>query len=737
MVRPFAVIGFTVFFTTAILFKFETGVTVTAFAVFTVALVVSLFIKSVRKHGFLPCFFSSGAIACVFLLCAVNFTYLPALAYDGMMNCAVKAELTSQPETEYGNYYYEAHAVSINGKDADVKIRLVFSTPPEADPYDIIEGKFNLYALGTSSESLLQSYKAQGIFLGGYPVNDAYSVTNVTEKDKPLAKKFIDIRASIKNSLYRVLPDDRGDLAVALILGDKSSLSDDIYSDFKEIGISHVICVSGFHLSLWSMFILKILRNTGMNEKFASVFAGVGVVAFMAIAGFTYSVVRSGIMMLVFLLQNIIMRRRDSLNSLGFALAFIAVFNPFAMGSVSLQLSALATLGIILYNQYISPSLNEKINKIKYEYIRKVLKTLVSLFMVTASATAFTLPVSLPLYGSFNFLCFFANMVAVTLAGYCMVLCALGAFLGTFWVHNPFVLTGGALARFLINFADYVAEFDFLTFRINDDKVIILLCGLFAFCLITVIVSYFKRPVYRLASILCAVMFTVTIVAFSSYESKETKITVIDCGNGTSVLVSCNGENMLVGCGGTEFLGSMHISRAISDNGGGIDTAVISDSHESASAYVNKVFAEYRPAKIYYDELPEGAELLLYGIKKHSFSGLNNTENISVKSVIINKNYCTHIKTDDLCALICLDPAFEYSALPEDFKGADVIISRSNYPVGAENSDCSLVVINAEAQRAEAVKKTLDEKDINCITTGGNGNVIIRAENGKISAKRE
>lgn len=737
MVRPFAVIGFTVFITTAILFKFETGVTAAAFAVFAVALVVSVFIKNIRKHGFLPCLFASGAIACVMLICANYFTYLPVTAYDGRMNCAVKAELTSLPEIEYGNYYYEANVLSVNGEKTDMKIRLVFSTPPEAEPYDIIEGNFNLYELGSSSESLLQSYKAQGIFLGGYPLNSAYTVTAVPENEKPLAKKFIDIRTSIKSSLYRVLPDERGDLAVALIIGDKSGLSADIYSDFQEIGISHVICVSGFHLSLWSMLILKILKKTGMNEKLASIFAGIGVLVFMAIAGFTYSVVRSGIMMLIFLMQDIIMRRRDSLNSLGFALAFIAVFNPFAMGSISLQLSALATLGIILYNQYISPYINEKLDKIKIGILRKTVKTVVSAFMITASATAFTLPVSLPLYGSFNFLCFFANMIAVSVAGYCMVLCALDAFLGTFWPGNPIATVGGALARFLINFADYMAGFDFLTFRMNEEKVLILLVGMFAFALATVFISYFKRPVYRFACVLFAVMFTATTVTFSTAESKETKITVIDCGNGTSVLVSCNGENMLVGCGGTEFLGSVNISNAVSDSGGAIDTAVIPDSHEYSSAYLNKILSDYKPDKIYCDELPAGADLLLGGSEKHGFDELNIAENISVIGTIINNNYCAYLKTNDLCALICFDPTFDFADLPSEFKNADVIISRSNFPENTERFSNAVMVLTAESGRAQSVRERLGANGVECITTGGSGDVIIRAENGKISAERE
>lgn len=735
MRRPFAVIGLTLFFVTAFLFEFEIGVAATAFVVFAVALVVSLLIKNIRKHGFLPLFFASAAVASALLISTVNFIYLPVISYSGMMNCDIKAEITDFPELKYGKSYYESNVISVNGEEADFKIRLVFSTPPEAEPYDIIEGKFNLYALGESDEDIMKSYKSQGVFLGGYPVNDNYTVKIIPENEKPLAKKILDIRASIKNSVYKTLPDDKGDLAVALIIGDTEGLSDEIYSDFKEIGISHVICVSGFHLSLWSMLILNILKKTGVKRWIADILAATSVLFLMLVAGLTYSVIRAGIMMLVFLVGDIIMRRRDSLNSLGFAMAYLSITNPFAMGSVSLKLSALATLGIILYNEFISPQITKKLHKIKNSPLRKIISSAVSALMITVSATAFTLPMSLTLYGSFNYLCFISNLIIVPVAGWSMVVCSAGAFIGTFSpdIFNLFSNVGNLMLEFIINSASHLAEYDFLTFRINEEKTVVLLGGLFVFCLLTVFVSYLKKPVYGLAAVLCAAIFTVSIVTFSNAEREETKITVVDCGNGLSVLVNCNGENMLVGCGGTDFFGLMRINDAISSTGSGIDTAVVPDSQEKSSAYANDVFSLHKPERVFYDELPEGAQLLLYNSKKGFFSSLSASENIYAKSVIVNDCYCVLTETDDVSALICFDSDFNYSDLPEEFKCTDIIISRSNFPEGSIKCNSTLYVLSAEKIRSDIIGNYLNQNGIECEATG-NGSIVLRAKDGKLSA---
>ncbi|MBQ3045808.1 MAG: ComEC/Rec2 family competence protein [Clostridia bacterium] len=734
MKRPFAVVGLTLFFVTAFFLDYETGVAASAFVMFAVSLVVSLLFGQIRKHGFLPLFFASCAVSCALLVGVTSFVYLPVISYDGSMNCAIKAEIIGSPEFRYGNCYINSRVLSLNGEDADFKIRLVFSTPPDAEPYDVVEGSFNLYALGASDESIMQSYKSQGVFLGGYPVNGVYSVIEVAESEKPFAKKILDLRESIKGALYRAFPGDSGGLAVSLIIGDRDGLSDEIYGDFKKLGISHIICVSGFHLSLWSMLILDILKKTGMKRWPADILAGIGVFMLMSVAGFTYSVIRAGVMMLVFLLSDIFMRRRDSLNSLGFALAVIILINPFAAGSVSLKLSALATLGIILYNEYISKRLNRIIFKIKHNIIRKAASGAVSSFMITFFATAFTLPVSLALYGSFNYMCFPANMLIVPLAGCSMVTCSVAALFEAFLPsrYNFIAYAGDLILNIIIKASDYLADYDFSVFRINDEKVVILLGGLFVFCLMSVFVSYFIKPVYGWTSILCAVIFTVSIVTFSNSENKETKITAADCGNGISVLISCNGENMLVGCGGTDFFGSTRISEAISDSGSGIDAAVIPNSDEKFSAYLYRIFAENKPEKVYYDSLPEGVELLLYGSEKGGFSELSGTENIHAEGVVVNDCCCVYTQTDDISALICFDPSFDFNSLPEPFKNTDVIISRGNFPAGCEYDSERLYVLLSEGVRADIIKEKLMLKGVRCVTTG-NGDVVVRAEDSNVS----
>lgn len=738
MIRPFAVIGFTAFFTIAVLFNYETGVTVFALAAYTAALVVSVFIKNIRKRRTFPCAFAAGALACALLLCADAFVYQPAMAYNDR-TCAVSAVLTDNPELRYGNYYYEAKAMTVDGEKTDLKLRLSFSKPLEAEPYDVIEGDFTFYVSGASREETLSSNKADGMFLGAFSSNGAYTLTNIPESEKPFAKIILDLRSAIKKAIYRVFPDETGALAAALILGDRSGLSAEVLGDFGKVGITHIICVSGLHLSLWSMLIIALFRKTGINKRLSSLAAAVCVVGFMFLTGFTYSVVRAGIMMLVFLLGDVMLKRTDSLNSLGFALTAIAAVNPFALGAVGLQLSALSSLGVILFNKYIWRDISDFIDKIRIKLINKAISKVVSLFMISVSAMAFTLPITLKIYGGFNFLSPAVNVAAVPAASLAMVLFVCSVLFGSVFpsFYNPLAALSRLVSGFIFNLSSHAAKIDFLTARTESDKSSLVICGIFAVCAVALIMTYYGKNVKWAACLSCAFIFTFSMLFYSAEERSETRLKVIDCGNGTAVLASCEGENILIGCGGTGFLSFGNICTAVDSVGGRLNAIIVPDDSDSSSVFLNGVLSEYRPDKIYCGELPDGSSLLLKRSEIYGFDGMSYSEKFSVKSYNIDNNYCVLLKNRDICALICFDPVFDISSLPEEFRQVDVIISRNDYPIGIEKTGCSLAVINAGNKRGVIIQNELKSIGVNCTATGGCGGVTIRADDGFVNAYRE
>lgn len=737
MKRPFAVIGFTVFLTIAFLFDKETGVTAAAFAAFTVALVVALFSKRSREAKVLPLSMASGAVACAVLLATNYFYLLPLTSYSGGVY-HMKARITSEVEIEYGNYYYKAEALTIGGNKTDADIRLVFDIQPDVEPYDFIEGDFTFYQPGISKEIYLNANRASGLVLGAYPVNDGVIITDVPESEKPLGMKLINLRNEIKNAVFRAYPDERGALAVAMLLGDKSAVPSDIYENLRLSGLSHIICVSGLHLTLWASMILAFLRKIGLREKLACAIAATGVIGFMFLTGFSYSVMRSGIMMLVYLLSCFVSRKSDSLNSLGFSLLIISLISPYAMAAVGLQLSALATLGIVLYNEHISPVIREAFDKRKQKKFFKLVYKFADALGVTLSAILLIQPVLLKMTGGFSFASIISNIFITPFAGGAMTMSAFGAAANAISPSLNYIsVIGRIFLEFIIKAAGLVAKNRFLAVSVDGGESSLLIgLMLFYFAFAVFLACKFK-PKPLIASALACVIFFSGIIIPAYLDRNETRIRIVDTGNGVSVLFVSGKETVLVGCGGTDFSAASEIADAINDSCGRLDCLILPSADGFSAEHSAEITEHFRPARIYCNDLPENTKLLSGRSEICSFSQEHKTENFTVKFYQLNGKCHVYVKTKNISSLVCAFPGETLSSLPEEFRNADMVVSRNDYPPDITDYGVDFTVICAENRRGLIIQNELISKGTACTSTGGCGDLSITAENGNLSIRRE
>ena len=737
MKRPFAVIGFTVFLTIAFLFDKETGVTAAALAVFAVALVVALFSKKLRKAKIMPLFSASGVLACVLLVATNTFVLEPVVSYAGA-EYRIKAQIKSEVDISYGNYYYEATTVTVGGEKVETDLRLVFDTPPDIKPYDYVEGDFAVYQPGLTDEVYLNANRAKGLYLGAYPISDDYVITEIPDAEKPFAFRLIGIRNIIKRAIYDVYPDENGALAVAMILGDKSEISSETHNSFRSSGIVHLICVSGLHLTLWSSLILGILRGIGFKEKFACVLAAAGTVFFMAITGFSYSVLRAGIMMLVYLASRFASRDPDSINSLGFSVAVIALVSPYAMASASLQLSVLATAGIICANEFFMPEVRRICGKISYKTLRTAVETLAQALLLTLSATIFIQPVMLGISGGFNFAAIISNLIITPFASGAMILSVLSALAGSFLPpdFNVFYWPAKVFLQYIIKVSGFMASKEFLGFSVDETASAVILCIMFFFVSAMVLVACVYKPKPLAMFLSSCTVFFACIIIFASVQKNETKIRVVDTGNGVSVLVTQGTENVLVGCGGTSFIGASDVINA-QNRAGGIDGIVIPSANKASSAYAVNVIKECVPKYIYCDALPENVSLLASEDKLRPLEGVYSSGGIELRFCTVDGKTVTFVKTKNMSLLVCASSLSDLSLLPQDFKTANLLVCLGDYPDGLAGYPCEYAVVCAENSEGVAVQNELIYQGVNAVATGGCGDVVIKASKGNFRIDRD
>ncbi len=200
-----------------------------------------------------------------------------------------------------------------------------------------------------------------------------------------------------------------GGLASALLVGDKTDLDGTLYRDFRYVGISHLLAVSGMHLSIIIGGLERLLTRLTLHKTPRTLILIVATLLYMGLTGFSASVLRAGLMLIIYYLAYLCGREADRMTSLALSAAIIIVFFPFAAADTGLILSFFAMLACNLAADAKSKRLNAALLRLSERgAAAKLLSSLVgsAVFSLTVSLSAliFTLPVMWLRFGRISLL---------------------------------------------------------------------------------------------------------------------------------------------------------------------------------------------------------------------------------------------------------------------------------------------------------------------------------------------
>lgn len=198
-------------------------------------------------------------------------------------------------------------------------------------------------------------------------------------------------------SLYKQANLSTESLALfsALTLGERSELDNETKELYSDVGVSHVLALSGMHLSfLVAVFNLLLLR---FCRRSISKLLGVGLILFFVwsytfIAGLPTSLVRASVMYSLMLLGSLLGREGFSLNSLCVSAVLMLTVSPMLLWDVGFRLSFLAMFGILwLYPRCVNHPV------MQWRYTKWVVQSM----LVSFSAQLFTIPLVAFVFGTF------------------------------------------------------------------------------------------------------------------------------------------------------------------------------------------------------------------------------------------------------------------------------------------------------------------------------------------------
>lgn len=216
------------------------------------------------------------------------------------------------------------------------------STPTREDNYD----NFDYYT----------QLRGRNIFLVGDTKNINLIDFEINKSFFTMFKEFgLNIRYKLSEVISNIFYDspESGAILKGILLGDKSGFTDDLYKKFANSGISHIVAVSGLHLSIMFSFLMIIFTGRPSRKRYALILSVPFILSFVAISAFSPSVCRAAIMLLIAILASFLRENYDPATSLFAALGIIVAVTPYSLFSKSLLLSFFATLGIFAYFKYI------------------------------------------------------------------------------------------------------------------------------------------------------------------------------------------------------------------------------------------------------------------------------------------------------------------------------------------------------------------------------------------------
>ena len=232
--------------------------------------------------------------------------------------------------------------------------------------------------------------------------------------------------------------EDFGVIA-AMALGDKTALDKDTKEIYSIAGASHVLAVSGLHISIIFQLLIMLL---GSNRRhiFVIFSALLAIWMYVLFIGMPASAVRSATMLSVYGFATISRRNGNSLLSLSTAFTIMLLWNPLYLFDLSFQMSFAAVGSIIVFMPLLSSL---------YHPTHRLSQWIWSMLCVSAAAQIGTFPLIAYYFGRISCYSLLTTFIAIPAATGILYLCCMLMLLSPFLLLSPTVAPASWLTNWV------------------------------------------------------------------------------------------------------------------------------------------------------------------------------------------------------------------------------------------------------------------------------------------------
>ena len=426
----------------------------------------------------------------------VNGNYLKGIAKLNKEKVLFTYILKDEKEKTFFKEYFQGGMLKVN-----------------ADIEDIGEKK-NFYSFDYKKYN-----ENKGIFKN-VKVNDIKNF----EENKGIISKIKIWRISLGNKIHKEISFDKSGYIEALIFGDKAYLEKDEINNYKNLGTSHLLAISGLHLGVLISLIYFILLRLRFSVEIIEKIVFLVIPFYMLISGFSPSVLRAGGMIMLY----IIFRKKDMTKLEALLTTFILMLfiNPLLIFDIGFELSFLITFCLLMSDDFLSGSKN----------------IFTSGFKISLVSSLASLPILVMNFYTFSYISIISNIFLVPIFSLVIFPLVLISYVVFLFSSTMFNVIFKPILNISFSFFDKIQDL-FLNFspvvigRHNN------YVGVIIFIFILGILIYLNKNKFLLATLGVLLLFF-TLLGFSYIG--EDKIEEVKIGKGEIYYVRGGRHNLLV-----------------------------------------------------------------------------------------------------------------------------------------------------------------------------------------------
>ena len=706
MKRLLAQIGITYFSVLAVAFYLSEKLTFILLLSAVLAGVVLLCVPAVRKTIWIPAVAFAAAVACLLNLGYSLFVVIPIQEKYAGSDRQIEAKLTDEVYQAYSKYYYRLQTDKIDEQTVHTHLLLKTSRPIDAEPFDTIAFTSDISATEN------RYYLAKGYYISVDTINESFTVTQAQEQ--PLYAYAIRLRGAMREALEEFLPSDEASLCEAVMVGDKYALSRSDKNSFRYAGASYFVVVSGLHFSVICLALLWLLRRLRLRPWLQVLITFPPVFLYMAVTGFQPSVVRSGVMMSVFLISKLIRRMNDSHNSLAIAgIVASAVFTPYGMGDIGLILSYAATFAIITWADPIEKKLRVSVSLRWYHHMWNGMAAILS---ISLAANILVFPISVFVFSGFSTVTLLSSLLLYwpiwALLMLSLILCLLFYLGPLYYVSMALAWPLYCLAKLILWLVRTLAGLPFSYVHIGADYVYIWMA---ATVVLGIIVIAWRNG-YRFLPYASLISFILLLVLAMNHAVgclHTVELNVYSCGEGIAAGLDYHGDLYMLGFSAKSkeaYAVFERLSRSYSK--AELAVCMKPSDLKNYTRLVDREFAISRrllyDKSILADDDPDTMTARtdeIYYIGADAYFVTAVCQNKILVSLLVNGRN-----------ILLIPDRFPYDKIPESMRQADIIVIQNVYD-GYEQLRCDTLVVSNTAEKARAAAELMQRSANDIIAT--------------------